>query len=74
MKTLFPESTGKSATRTMRRGTKIAGFSLSSQFKEQLTELVNMINYSTPRYVRCIKPNKIGSADTNDYDDQTIND
>lgn len=58
----------------MRRGTKIAGFSLSSQFKEQLTELVNMINYSTPRYVRCIKPNKIGSADTNDYDDQTIND
>lgn len=46
----------------MRRGNKITGFSVSSQFKEQLQKLMEHLNDSAPQYVRCIKPNSTAGA------------
>jgi len=31
-----------------------------------------MINYSTPRYVRCIKPNKVSAPDVEAFDDEIV--
>ena len=36
---------------------KTKGNSLAFQFKDQLNELMKVLNVSSPRYVRCIKPN-----------------
>ena len=36
---------------------QIRGYSLAFQFKDQLDELVKTLNVSSPKYVRCIKPN-----------------
>ena len=71
MKVLFPVNTqGKAAP--VRRGNKLGGFSLSSQFTEQLNDLINTINESVPRYVRCIKPNTIASSQPSDMEDAVV--
>lgn len=36
---------------------QIRGNSLAFQFKDQLNDLMKILNVSSPRYVRCIKPN-----------------
>lgn len=38
---------------------QIRGNSLAFQFKDQLNELMKILNVSSPRYVRCIKPNGV---------------
>jgi len=37
--------------------------SLSFQFKNQLKELINIINKTTTHYIRCIKPNDLNESD-----------
>ena len=66
LKTLFPSNA------ITRKGTKLAGYSLSSQFKDQLNRLLETINESVPRYVRCIKPNSKASADPLDMEDEAV--
>jgi len=66
LKTLFPSNA------ITRKGTKLAGYSLSSQFKDQLNRLLETINESVPRYVRCIKPNSKASADPQDMEDEAV--
>lgn len=36
---------------------KLGGTSLAYQFKDQLSNLMKILNVSSPKYVRCIKPN-----------------
>ena len=38
---------------------QIRGYSLAFQFKDQLNDLMKIINLSSPRYIRCIKPNGV---------------
>lgn len=66
LKTLFPSNT------IARKGTKLAGYSLSSQFKDQLNRLLETINESVPRYVRCIKPNSKASSDPMDMEGEAV--
>ena len=58
--------------KTVRRGSKIGGFSLSSQFKEQLSLLMETLNDSVPRYVRCIKPNLLASDDPLNLNEESV--
>lgn len=75
LQVLFSSSgSGATKARIVRRGSKISGFSLASQFTEQLKELIFMIDYSTPRYVRCIKPNSILSGRPSDFHEETVKD
>jgi len=71
MQKLFAQ-VASSTAKLVRRGSKIGGFSLSSQFTDQLNELVFMINYSVPKYVRCIKPNNKASAGPADFDEEIV--
>lgn len=67
LQVLFPKA--KAGQKPVaRRGSKITGFSLTSQFVVQLRDLMAKINDSVPRYVRCIKPNKIKSGSAQDID------
>ena len=68
MQILFPQL----QKTIQRRGTKIGGFSLASQFCVSLNALIQTINDSVPRYVRCIKPNKMGSSDPADLDQESV--
>jgi myosin heavy subunit len=43
-------------------GGGLIGKSLSCQFKSQLVELLDVLRESSPRYVRCIKPNSVMSS------------
>ena len=70
MQVLFP-ATAPSA-KPVRRGAKLGGNSLSNQFREQLNDLINTINESVPRYVRCIKPNSIASSRPMDMDSDAV--
>ena len=45
------------------RTSQIGGDSLSSQFIEQLNSLIQTLQESSPRYIRCIKPNSNFSPD-----------
>jgi len=47
----IPTGGGKSTAKTMR------GSSISNQFRIQLDELIKTLKESSPRYIRCIKPN-----------------
>jgi myosin heavy subunit len=38
---------------------QLRGNSLAFQFKDQLNDLMKILNVSSPRYVRCIKPNGV---------------
>lgn len=69
MKLLFPV---QAPTRVMRRGSKIGGYSQSSQFKEQLSLLMQTLNESVPRYVRCIKPNSLASSDPSNLNEDMV--
>lgn len=69
MQLLFPVAP---ANKLVRRGSKLAGNSLSSQFQEQLNFLMQTLNDSVPRYVRCIKPNSQASADPADIDETAV--
>ncbi len=66
MQILFPPVQKTAA----RRNTKKV--SLSSQFSQSLNTLINTIDESVPRYVRCIKPNKIGSSKAADIDTESV--
>ena len=70
MQVLFPATVA--AAKPVRRGAKLGGNSLSNQFREQLNDLINTINESVPRYVRCIKPNSIASSRPMDMDSDAV--
>ena len=48
-KPIFNEQSGKT--------TSLKGNSLSNQFRQQLASLIVTLRKSSPRYIRCIKPN-----------------
>jgi myosin heavy subunit len=48
---------------------QIRGHSLAFQFKDQLNDLMKILNVSSPRYIRCIKPNGVMKPNLLDSDD-----
>ncbi|RLN91841.1 hypothetical protein BBJ28_00019857 [Nothophytophthora sp. Chile5] len=52
-----PQMEGKGGRNLRRAKSAIAAVSVGSQFKIQLNELLATVRATTPRYVRCIKPN-----------------
>lgn len=55
LNTLFTDYIGKGLE--PEESKQIRGHSLAFQFKDQLNDLMKILNVSSPRYVRCIKPN-----------------
>lgn len=54
---------GASNQRMATQGSGLKGNSLSNQFRQQLIDLVTVLKESSPRYIRCIKPNSKFSPD-----------
>lgn len=47
----------------------LKGNSISNQFRNQLNDLIATLKESSPRYVRCIKPNgKFSPAEFDSFD------
>lgn len=60
---IFPSNESSSTTTPDRRKSSSQNtLSVCSQFKEQLTSLINTIKTTSPHYVRCIKPNDTSST------------
>ena len=51
---------------------QVGGYSLSSQFYDSLQSLIRTLNESTPRYVRCVKPNAKASPLAEDFDAASV--
>lgn len=50
--------------------TSLKGNSLSCQFRQQLASLIVTLRKSSPRYIRCIKPNNLFTP--TDFDSQSV--